>query len=236
MHHPEDCYTKTVSDLGRRTIFGFAQFISGLAILLFAPAWTLDFWQAWIYLFIFAASVALITLYLWKKDRQLLERRLNVGPGAEKEKSQRRIQIFASAAFIGTVILPSLDHRFSWSRVPLSIVIVGNFLVALGFFIVFLVFKENTYSAGTIEVAADQKVISTGPYAWVRHPMYSGALAMLFGTPVALGSWWGLIMFVPMTFAIVWRLRDEEKFLLRNLPGYEEYREKVRHRLLSFVW
>ena len=225
-----------MDDLARKTIVGFVQFIGALGILLFVPAWTLDFWQAWIYLFVFAVSVALITLYLWKKDPKLLERRVNVGPGAEKEKSQKRIQTFAAAAFIGMFVLPALDRCFSWSKVPFSAVIVGDSLVALGFFIVFVVFKENTYSAGTIEVAADQKVISTGPYALVRHPMYSGALVMLFGTPLALGSWWGLMMFIPMTLVIVWRLLDEEKFLLRNLQGYAEYSEKVRSRLLPFVW
>jgi protein-S-isoprenylcysteine O-methyltransferase Ste14 len=115
-------------------------------------------------------------------------------------------------------------------------VLFADFFVALGFFIVFLVFKENTYSAGTIEVTYDQKVVSTGPYALVRHPMYSGTLVMLFATPIALGSWWGLVMFIPMTLVIVWRLLDEERFLLRNLQGYAEYREKVRGRLLPCVW
>ena len=144
-----------MNDLARKTLVGLAQFIGTLGILLFVPAWTLDFWQAWIYLFVFAVSVALIIVYLWKKDPKLLERRVNVGPGAEKEKSQKRIQSFAAAAFIGTFLFPALDRRFSWSKVPFSVVMVGDVLVALGFFIVFLVFKENTYSAGTIEVVAD---------------------------------------------------------------------------------
>ena len=185
---------------------------------------------------VFGASVTLITWYLRKNDRELLERRVNVGPAAEKEKSQKRIQTFAAAAFVGTFLLPSLDHRFSWSSVPVTIVILGDVSVALGFFIIFLVFKENTYSAGTIEVAAGQKVIATGPYASVRHPMYAGALIMLFGTPLALGSWWGLLVFIPMTIVIVWRLLAEEEFLLRNLSGYASYRDKVRYRLLPLVW
>jgi len=225
-----------VDDLERKSVAGLAWFILVLGIFLFLPAWALDYRQAWIYLCVFGASVSLITWYLWKNDRELLERRVNVGPAAEKEKSQKRIQTFAAAAFIGTFLLPSLDHRFSWSRVPLAIVILGDVLVTLGFFAIFLVFKENTYGAGTVEVAAGQKVISTGPYARVRHPMYCGALIMLFGTPLALGSWWGLLMFIAMTIVIVWRLREEEKFLLGNLSGYSEYREKVRYRLLPLVW
>lgn len=225
-----------MDDLGRKSAAGLAWCIVVLGILIFLPAWSVDYWQAWIYLFVFGASVTLITLYLWNNDRALLERRVNVGPAAEKEKNQKRIQTFAAAAFIGTYLLPSLDHRFFWSRVPITVVVLGDVLVALGFFIIFLVFKENTYSAGTIEVAAGQKVIASGPYAWIRHPMYSGALIMLFGTPLALGSWCGLLMFLPMTIVIVWRLREEEEFLSRNLPGYSEYREKVRYRLLSWVW
>jgi protein-S-isoprenylcysteine O-methyltransferase Ste14 len=225
-----------MNNLARKTILGFAQLITGLGILLLASAWTLDFWQAWVYLFVFAASAALITAYLWKKDQKLLERRVNAGPGAEKEKNQKRIQLFASLVFIGIIILPSLDHRFSWSEVPLSVVIVGDVLVALGFLIIFIVFKENTFSAATIEVAPDQKVISSGPYAIVRHPMYSGALVMLLGTPLALGSWWGLLMFIPMTFIIAWRLLDEEKFLSKSLSGYKEYCQKVQYHLVPFIW
>lgn len=225
-----------MSNLARKTILGFAQLIGFMGVLLFAPAGTLDFWQAWVYLFVFAASSALITVYLWKKDPKLLERRVKAGPGAEKEKDQKRIQLLASAAFIGTLVLPSLDHRFSWSEVPLFLVIAGDIVTALGFLIIFIVFRENTFSSATIEVTPDQKVISTGPYAIVRHPMYSGALVMLFGTPLALGSWWGLLMFLVMTLVVIQRLLDEEKFLIKNLRGYADYKEKVRYRLMPFVW
>jgi protein-S-isoprenylcysteine O-methyltransferase Ste14 len=225
-----------VNNLGGKAVFGLAQLIAVLGVLLLAPAWTLGYWQAWVYLFLFAASSALITAYLWKKDPQLLQRRINGGPGAEREKSQKLIQLLASIAFVGAMILPSLDHRFSWSAVPLPVVVVGDVLTALGFFIVFRVFRENTFTAATIEVAPDQRVISTGPYAIVRHPMYFGALVMLAGTPLALGSWWGLLMFVLMVVAIAWRALDEERFLLKNLPGYAQYCRIVRYRLVPFVW
>ena len=225
-----------MSNLARKTIRGFAQLIIGLGILLFAPAWTLNFWQAWVFLFVFAASAALITVYLWKKDPNLLERRVKAGPGAEREKSQRLIQLFASVAFIGMILLPALDHRFSWSDIPLFLVIAGDILIALGFLVIFFVFKENTFTAAVIEVAADQKVISTGPYALIRHPMYAGALILLLGTPLALGSWWGLLMFIPFAVIIVWRLLDEERFLSKYLAGYSEYKKKVRYRLIPFVW
>jgi protein-S-isoprenylcysteine O-methyltransferase Ste14 len=222
--------------LAKRTILGFGQLIIGLGTLLLAPGWQLDFWQAWVYLCIFTASTGLITAYLWKKDPKLLERRVNAGPGAEKEKSQKLIQLLAYLVFIGLNVFPSFDHRFSWSDVPLSVVITGDVLVVLGFLIIFNVFRQNTFAAATIEVAPDQKVISTGPYAIVRHPMYSGALVMLFATPLALGSWWGLLLFIPIILIIAWRLLNEEKFLSKSLSGYEEYCQKVQHRLVPFVW
>ena len=225
-----------MNGLGGKAVFGVVQLTAILGVLLLAPAWTLGYWQAWVYLFLFAASSALITAYLWKKDPQLLQRRINGGPGAEREKSQKLIQLLASIAFVGGMILPSLDHRFSWSAVPLPVVVVGDVLTVLGFFIVFRVFKENTFTAATIEVAPDQRVISTGPYAIVRHPMYFGALVMLVGTPLALGSWWGLLMFVLMVAAIAWRALDEERFLHKHLPGYAKYCQRVRYRLVPFVW
>ncbi len=229
--------TKSVkTNLASRTIFGFVFLILLVGILLMAPAWTFDFWQAWAYLTIFGVSSALITAYLWKRDPKLLERRVNAGPAAEKEGKQKLIQAFASLAFLGLMILPALDHRFGWSRVPPFIEIAGDAFVVLSYYLIWLVFKENSFTAATIEVASDQTVISTGPYAIVRHPMYAGALIMIFGTPLALGSWWGLLMSVAMTLVIVWRLLDEEKFLVRNLPGYEEYCRKVRYHLVPFVW
>jgi protein-S-isoprenylcysteine O-methyltransferase Ste14 len=222
--------------LARKTILGFAGLLASLALLLFAPAGTPDFWEAWVYLLIFAASTGLITLYLWRNDPKLLERRVNAGPGAEKEQTQKRIQLLASLAFIGLFLVSSLDHRFSWSEVPLWGVFVGEFLVVLGFLLVFLVFKENAFTAATIEVAPEQAVVSTGPYAIVRHPMYAGALVMLFGTPLALGSWWGLLMFVAMAGIIVLRLLDEERFLAKHLPGYEQYRRTVQFRLVPYLF
>jgi protein-S-isoprenylcysteine O-methyltransferase Ste14 len=225
-----------VKSLVGRTILGFTQLIVFLGVALFVPAWTFDFWQAWVYLLIFVGASALITVYLWNHDRKLLESRVKAGPRAEKEKSQKLIQLLASLAFVGTLVLPSLDRRFLWSHVPLVFVIVGNAVVALGFLAVFIVYRENTFTSATIEVAPDHRVISTGPYAVVRHPMYAGALVLLLGTPLALGSWWGLVMFIPMTLVIVLRLQDEEIFLQRSLPGYTEYCRKVRFHLVPYIW
>src|SRR5262249_16999379 len=178
----------------------------------------------------------LITLYLMKKDPALLKRRLRLGPIAEKERTQKIIVFFVSIAFIGLLVVPALDCRFKWSRVPLSLVIAGDLLTILGFSIVFLTFKENTFAFATIEVAKDQTVISTGPYAIVRHPMYAGSMLYFFGMPIALGSYWGLLVLVPMLPVLLWRLLDEEKFLANNLSGYKEYLSRVRWRLLPHVF
>jgi protein-S-isoprenylcysteine O-methyltransferase Ste14 len=225
-----------LSKIAAKTIVGFASLILVLAFALFAPAWTFRFWQALLYLFLFASSSAAITIYLWKRDQGLLARRVSAGPMAEKTRAQQIIQVFASFGFLAILIVPSLDHRFSWSYVPLGIVLAGDLLVILGFYIVFKVFRVNTFTSATVEVDEQQTVVSTGPYAVVRHPMYSGALVMLLGTPLALGSWWGLAAFAVMVAVIVLRLLDEEKFLLAHLPGYEAYAAKVRYRLLPSVW
>ncbi len=207
-----------------------------MAALLFIPAGTLDYWQAWTFLAIYFASSIAMTFYLMKWDPKLLERRMSGGPFAEKETSQKIIMSFASLGFIGLVVVPALDHRFAWSHMPPYVAIAGDVLMALGWLAIFFVFRENTFTSATIELAPDQKVISSGPYALVRHPMYAGALVMLVGVPIALGSWWGVLVIVAVVPALIWRLIDEEKFLARNLPGYLKYQQKVRYRLIPWVW
>jgi protein-S-isoprenylcysteine O-methyltransferase Ste14 len=207
-----------------------------MGLLLFIPAGTIHYWQAWVYLSIFMGASFLTTLYLMKKDPALLKRRMRGGPTAEKRRTQKLIMLCASIGFVALLVVPALDHRFQWSEIPLSVVIVGDVLVATGFYFIFLVYKENPFTSATIEVADDQKVISTGPYAVVRHPMYASALFYLVGTPLALGSFWGILALVAMMPFLIWRLYDEERFLVQNLAGYTEYKKKVRHRLIPFVW
>ncbi|HEY4325774.1 MAG TPA: isoprenylcysteine carboxylmethyltransferase family protein [Mucilaginibacter sp.] len=225
-----------MSDLNKKAFGGLLQLAVILAVAIFFLAGTIHYWQAWVFLSVFLLSSFAITVYLMKNDPQLLERRVSAGPGSEKEKSQKIIQALASVAFLAVIVFPAADHRLSWSSVPLFVVVIGNILIVAGFYIVFLVFKENTFTSAIIEVSDEQTIISTGPYAIVRHPMYIGALVLLLGTPIALGSWWGLITIVPISAVIVWRLVDEEEFLLENLPGYQQYQQKVRYRLLPFIW
>jgi protein-S-isoprenylcysteine O-methyltransferase Ste14 len=204
--------------------------------LVFVGAGTLRYAEAWVFLGTFFGASLAVTLYLMKHDPQLLERRVKAGPVAEPRPRQRMIQGLASGAFLAIVAVPALDHRFGWSHVPWLIVVAGELLVALGFLVVFLVFRENSYASAVIEVGVEQKVIETGPYAWVRHPMYAGALVLLTGIPLALGSFWGLLVLAPFAAVIAWRLLDEEAFLLQQLPGYAAYRRKTRYRLIPFVW
>jgi len=225
-----------MNDLNKKAFAGLLNLLVCMALLTFLPAWTVHYWQGWLFLIAFFAPSLAITLHLTKHDPRLLERRVSAGAAAEKETAQKFVQGFAAVAFVATILLPALDRRFRWSAAPMWASLAGDTLVLLGFLAVFLVFKENTFTSGIIEVAAGQKVVSTGPYAVVRHPMYGGALLMLLGVAPALGSWWGMVTIVPMTLVIVVQLLDEERFLEKNLPGYLEYEGKVRFRLAPWIW
>ena len=225
-----------MTPLSKKALFGLLQLFLTMSAMLFLPAGRLDYWQAWMFLAVYFASSLVITLYLMKNDPKLLARRMSGGPTAEKEPTQKIIMVFTSLGFISLIVFPALDHRFAWSHMTPYAALAGDVLVAIGWLVIFLVFKENTFTSATIELAPDQKVISTGPYALVRHPMYAGAIVMLVGIPIALGSWWGMLVIVAMTPVLIWRLFDEEKFLARNLPGYVEYQDRVRYRLIPLVW
>ena len=222
--------------LNTKAWLGLIVLAFAMGLLLFVSAGTLHYWQAWAFLAVFFGASVFQTLYLMKHDPALLQRRLKGGPTAEPEWSQKIIMLGASVGFIALLVVPALDHRFGWSSVSLSVVIAGDVLIAAGFYIIFLVFRENTFTSATIEIAEDQKVISTGPYAHVRHPMYAGGLLYLLGMPLALGSYWGLLALAGMMPFLIWRLYDEEQLLASKLPGYAEYQRKVMRRLVPFVW
>lgn len=214
---------------------GGLAFIAWALIVIFGPAGTFRFWQAWTYLAVFLVANASLLLYLQRADPKLLERRSR-GPAAEKATSQKLTQLAAIVLFSITFVLPSADRRFSWSHVPVSLTIAAYVLLALGFLIVFLALRENTFAATNIAVEPGQTVITTGPYARVRHPYYSGLLVCILATPPAMGSWWGLLTFVPMTLLLATRIAYEERFLATQLPGYVAYCSSVRYRLLPLVW
>jgi len=227
---------RVAGDLARETIVRTAWFIGILAVALFLPALTLAWWQAWVYLAAFSASCIVSTAYFLKHDPALVARRLRAGPQAEKEPTQKVIQTVMAGTFILLFVFPGLDRLFGWSRVPAWISLAADLGVVIGFVIIFYVFKANSFAASTIEIGDQQRVVTTGPYAIVRHPMYAGALLMLASTPLALGSWWGLLLIVPVVGALAWRLIDEERFLVANLPGYAAYRGQTRYRLVPGLW
>jgi protein-S-isoprenylcysteine O-methyltransferase Ste14 len=219
-----------------RAFLGLGVLVIAMGLLVFVSAGTLRYPQGWAFLGVFFGASLAITLHLMRRDPELLARRVKAGPVAERRPRQRLIQGLANVAFLAVLAVPALDHRFAWSHVPLPVVVAGDVLVGVGFLLVFLVFRENSFASAVVEVGAEQKVIDTGPYARVRHPMYAGALVLLVGVPLALGSLWGLLALVPFTAVIVWRLLDEEAFLARELPGYTAYRSRTRYRLIPFVW
>ncbi len=225
-----------MSKLIFRTIAGFAFLMLVLALALFIPAGSLSYWQAWMYLADWAVCVILITGYLIKNDRALLAGRVQAGPVAETQKNQKIIQSLASLCFVALFIVPGLDYRFGWLNVPPLLSLIADGFVALGFFIVFLTFKENSYTRATIEVSQGQTVTTSGPYRFVRHPMYAGASVLLIFTPLALGSWIAEIFAVLLILVVVLRLLDEEELLQKDLTGYTAYCQTVRYHLIPYVW
>jgi protein-S-isoprenylcysteine O-methyltransferase Ste14 len=225
-----------MSGLARRALASVLRFVIFLAAMLLLAAWTFAYWQLWLFLAVLSAGLFAITLYLIRHDPVLLERRMHAGPRAEKEKSQKIILGLAGALFFIFVLFPGIDHRFGWSNVPPAIVLLGDAVLAIAMLICFFVFHENSFASATVEIHPEQKVISTGVYGVVRHPMYMAALLFVLGLPLALGSWWGLAFVPAIAVLLAWRLTDEERLLLQSLPGYADYRHRVRHRLVPLIW
>jgi protein-S-isoprenylcysteine O-methyltransferase Ste14 len=205
--------------------------------LVFIPAWTFDYWQAWTLLaLIFLLSTCFPTFYLMGRNPEALERRLRGGPRAEGRSIQKGVMGSLWLAVGALFALSALDHRLGWSRVPTGICLVGLAVAAIGMFVVSLVIIQNSYAAAVVRVEEGQTVVSTGLYALVRHPMYTGNLLVMLGVPLALGSYWGLVFSVPFVAVIALRIRDEEGLLREELKGYREYTDDVRYRLVPGMW
>jgi protein-S-isoprenylcysteine O-methyltransferase Ste14 len=207
-----------------------------MGLVLFGASGTLSYVAAWVYLALFCGLAALVTIDVMRRDPTLLERRKKGGPSAEPRPQQRWIMIGASIGFVALLVVPALDRRCGWSHVPTALVVLGDLLFVVGFGFVGRVYRENTFGAATVEIVRDQRVISTGPYAVVRHPMYASALVYLFGTPLALGSYWGLLALAFMLPFLIARLFDEERLLAKELPGYTDYMARVRFRIVPGIW
>lgn len=215
---------------------GILFLLIAMGAAIFLPYGSLNFSLAWIYLTVFFAFVLLITLYLFLFDKHLLQSRLAAGPIAEPTIRQKLIQSAAGLTFLGIFIISGLDYKHHWSSVPPTISFLSDALCAFAFTFLFFVFRQNTFLSATIEVQEKQQVVTTGLYAIVRHPMYTGAIVLMLFTPPALGSFWGLAPSLILAFIIGIRAIDEEQQLTADLSGYKEYRAKVRYRLIPYIF
>lgn len=207
-----------------------------VALLLFVPAGTLDYWQAWVFLAIFALTTTVPNFYLALRRPEVLSRRMRSGPTAERRTVQKYVSIGYPLLFVAIAVVSALDHRFGWSTVPLAVVVLGQVLVAVGLGLAMAVILVNSYAAATVTVQPDQQLVTGGLYGFVRHPMYFGVIIMMVGCPPALDSLWGLTLLLPGLAIFALRILDEEKLLRQELPGYSEYAGRVRHRLLPYIW
>jgi protein-S-isoprenylcysteine O-methyltransferase Ste14 len=222
-----------MNDLEKKALFrtfGFSAFVGLLLLVSGGP----DFWQGWRYWIIFTLAALAIALYFLQHDPGLVERRLSAQ--TEKDERQQMIRSVLNLALILLFIVAGLDHRLGWSDIATPVVVLADVVVTLGFVIIFLTFQANSHAGAIVDVTPDQRVIDSGPYALVRHPMYLGGALILLATPFALGSEWALPWALAAVACLAWRLVEEERYLSLHLPGYDAYREHTRYRLIPFLW
>lgn len=207
-----------------------------LGALLFVPAGTFNYWQAWVFLTVYSVMAIVSTAYLLRKDQAVVERRMRIGKKAESRPVQKAVVGVIAVLSVALPVFCGLDHRFGWSPVPTAVSWIGNAMFAIGLVITIFTIVQNSYASANITVESEQTLVSTGLYGLVRHPMYMGALLMVAGMPLALGSWWGLAVLIPVLTLYTFRIQDEEKLLRQQLAGYGEYTQKVHYRLVPLVW
>ena len=199
-------------------VFGLVEFVV-FGLMLFLPAGTFNYWQAWVFLVVVAIAAWAPSIYVLRTNPDVIQDRMRGGPTAETRMAQKVVIAGLYLSLAAMVVVSVLDHRFGWSPVPTAICLVGDVVVAVGLGVVALVIIQNSYAAATVRVQADQKVVSTGLYGLVRHPMYTGNVIMMVGIPLALGSYWGLVFVLPGLIVLASRIRDEEKLLREELDG-----------------
>lgn len=204
-----------------------------MILILFLPAGTLAYWQAWVYLGCLVIPMLIVLNFWLRKDPELLERRMRM---REKEVAQKKIIRASYFIFPLFFLLPGFDYRFGWSSVPVWLVIIADCIVLIGYGLFVLTIRENRFASRIIEVQNGQRVITTGPYSLVRHPMYLGVMLIYFLTPLALGSYWALLISIWILPILAARIINEEKVLERDLPGYLEYQQKTRYRIIPGIW
>ncbi|GAA4540946.1 methyltransferase family protein [Mycobacterium paraffinicum] len=223
---------KTGIRVTMRSIWGILSF----GLILFLPAGTFRYWQAWVFIGVFMAATIVPVVYLARNNPAALQRRMNAGPRAEPRAAQKSIITGSFLVLFAAMVLSALDHRFGWSSVPAWLSVLGDALVLAGLGMAMLVIVQNGYAAATITVESGQTLVSKGLYRFVRHPMYVGNVVMMIGMPLALGSYWALFLVIPGCILLVLRILDEETMLTQELTGYREYRQRVRYRLVPYIW
>jgi protein-S-isoprenylcysteine O-methyltransferase Ste14 len=223
---------KTVGKSALSAVIGLAS----LGVMLFLPAGTFDYWQAWVLIALFTLPIWILSIYLLRNNPTALERRLRTEAVGETRMVQKVIAAFALLLLMASIVLSALDHRFGYSPVPTTLCLIGDAVVAVGLGFAIMVMVQNSYAGTTVMVEAEQKLVSTGLYGLVRHPMYTGNVIMMMGIPLALGSYWELAFVIPGLIVFGLRIRDEEALLTQELSGYREYAQQVRYRLVPYVW
>lgn len=211
-------------------------FLIVLLLVLLGSAGTVDYWQAWVFLAVFIGGSIGLGLYFVRTDPALIERRMQAGPGAEREPTQRIIIALLLTGLLAMLVVSALDRRWHWSDVPAWLTLLADLGITASFVIFFYVMKQNSYAAATVRVEGAQTVVATGLYGVVRHPMYMGALPLMLAIPLALGSFRALLLLAGLVPVLMWRACDEERVLRRDLPGYAEYCARVRWRLVPGLW
>ncbi len=210
--------------------------VGGLAVmglLLFLPAGSWGYWQAWLFLGLLFVPMTCVATWLLVREPELLEKRLS---SREQEKEQRHVVALSALMFVAGFLLAGFDQRYGWSEMPVWVVAVAAVVMLCGYGLYAEVMRENAYLSRTVEVQENQRVISTGLYGVVRHPMYAATLVLYLSMPIVLGSWVALVPFLSYPFIIARRIRNEEQVLERGLEGYTEYKQHVRYRLIPFIW
>ena len=217
----------------KKIVVRFSLFPVFIGLLTLLPAGTFNYWQVYLYIVILTIPMIFVISYFLKRDPLFLERRIK---GKETEQAQKIFQLIFSLIFLSGFIVSGLDRRFGWSNIPFYFVLLADLVILFGYLIIFYVFRQNSFASRVVEVEDNQTVISSGLYSFVRHPMYVGMLVMFIPAPVALGSWWGVLPMVALPIPLVLRILNEESVLKRELPGYPEYCQKTKYRLIPYIW
>jgi protein-S-isoprenylcysteine O-methyltransferase Ste14 len=212
------------------------RFIPGIIIisaLLFLPAGSIKFWNAWLFMGVLFIPMLLVILYLVIRDPELLYKRMNTN---EKEKTQKKVVLLTSIVFLSAFIIAGMDYRYEWSAIPMLLEILSAVIVLIGYILFYIVMRQNSYASRVVEIQEKQKVIDTGLYGIVRHPMYFAAILIFMFMPLVLGSFFALIPLLIFPFQMATRMKNEEEILEKGLEGYIEYKKKVRYKIIPFLW